>query len=688
MATIKRSLKRDNTRIVAYFLFWFFLVIIGSLLNACNVDWKLNSRWLGVLIVLVVGVLQGSVLELVAMATTTAVLGGHRRRTRYAPFDHLTLIMNYNLLAVSEDDVDETFETMFKAYMKNLSENFSIVLVSATNSIKLKQYELQVRDKYRLKIYKTLMDEGLAFANNEFKTIDKFHIQYVWLKYVDIPRNKFLNNYLDKICRRFSKDFMCVHRVSRVLKKCGQYQDLMLLSEGDNQAYSYTDQNLYGKMARPYGEELFYASKDVKNILGRCFDYTLVLDGDTGLSEGSVYELMSIAAAYPDRGIVQPAIKMDVKENDSLFMHLEDIRQQVNEPINNAITELLGQSGFFGKGLIQNKIYIENVIGNRHNVLERVPIDVLSHDTFEAACLRPLYASSVLLLEAPCLNYVTWDMRETRWNKGEILLSMYFWPFTVGTIMRYLQSKLNGIDHTLTKLRTQSHFDFVSAYVAHSALRNMFMKPLLLAYMVLHMFIQLHYPFLPICTIMFLILIYPKMAVYNGHNFKNILIEVIASTFQFTPEAFVGTWRVLMAIRGNLDPRTRWVPQRAAEEEFRKSNPFKSSFRHLWMFSLVATILSGVVTFLDQFATNRNYFMYTMIATLFLLPLFTAFTTMTPKRMKPFVQPKYFLTASYIFGNKINWYFFQAVQPVLNAIRKSILSHPKQQSFFYWETMP
>lgn len=65
-----------------------------------------------------------------------------------------------------------------------------------------------------------------------------------------------------------------------------------------------------------------------------------------------------------------------------------------------------------------------------------MPADVLSHDTFEAAVLRPLYAGDVHLLEAPCRNYVTWDIRERRWNRGELLLVMYFLPTLVGIPMR------------------------------------------------------------------------------------------------------------------------------------------------------------------------------------------------------------------------------------------------------------
>jgi hypothetical protein len=58
-------------------------------------------------------------------------------------------------------------------------------------------------------------------------------------------------------------------------------QDLMLLSEGDDEAFSYCDPEYYGRAARTEGEPLFYDSDDVKNIFGRKFDYTLVFTNNT-----------------------------------------------------------------------------------------------------------------------------------------------------------------------------------------------------------------------------------------------------------------------------------------------------------------------------------------------------------------------------------------------------------------------
>ncbi|KAK7498448.1 hypothetical protein BaRGS_00010402 [Batillaria attramentaria] len=603
-------------RVFLYFSLWVMLALTAVVLNVWNIDWTKTNIVQGVVVVIILGVLQGSVLEFPVQTITTLIIGGGRRHNARVEADNLTLVLNYNILALSKDDIDECLNTMYEAYMGNLSELISAVLVSATNDEELKKYELEVRDNYRALIYDELFREGLNFAAGDLSGVDPLRLQHVWSRYEHINKNVFAREYLDGICDEFAREFMVVHRVSRVLRKCGQYQDLMLLSEGDDEAYTYTDPEHYGKQARPYGQPLFHDSEDVENIFNRRFDYTLVLDGDTG-----------VAAANPERGIIQPAIKLHCADTDTMFMHLEAMRQAIYEPMTNALTAMLGQSSFFGKGLIKNRIYIDNVIGTRENLIERVPVDVLSHDTFEAALLRPLYCGSVFLLEAPSYNYVTWNIRERRWNRGEVLLSMYFWKNLLGKPMRWIQSKLQGDKFNATKLRTESKLDFTTSYVAHSALRQMFMKPLLLVYIIIHYNTYLLYRWASIIVVMFLVLVFPKFATCNRHNYKFVLLETVASFLQFTPEAMVGCVRIVRAIQANLVVNAKWVPQRAVEEEFKRSNPFWSSLVHLWGYSVFA-VIAGVLVVL--FAREAILGLV-MLITLALLPLYTGFTSLSPK---------------------------------------------------------
>ncbi|KAL4232068.1 hypothetical protein ACF0H5_009644 [Mactra antiquata] len=605
---------------------WLIVSMVMLALNSLNIDWNNTNPVAAVAILLVLGILQSSVIEIPLQTITTLLVGGKRRENKRANGSHLTIALNYNLLATCKEDIDECFETMFMAYIGNLSPNVSVVLVSATNDDSLKKYELEVRDKYRTLLREKLYREGMAFIKGEYDRVDEIHLENVWSLFKNIELEKFVNEHLNDICDKYVDNFMVVHRVSRVLKKCGQYQDLMLLSEGYRFAFSYCDPEYYGKSARKANEPLFHTSIDEKRIHGRKFDYTLVLDGDTGVPRGCALDLLQIAAAHPKRGIIQPSIKMHCVSDDPSFMHIESMKQAIYEPMTNAMTYMLGQSSFYGKGLIKNKLYIDNVIGSKDKLIERVPVDVLSHDTFEAALLKPLYAGSVHLLEAPCYNYITWSIRERRWNRGEILLAFYFWKNTVGRFMRWLQKKVQKTQFNPTKLRTESRLDFVTSYVAHSALRNMFMKPLLLLYICINIGVPLKFPYLSIGIIMFLIIVFPKIAVTNRSNIKYVVLETFLSILQYTPEAVVGCVRLWRAFLANVFLNAKWVPHRAIEEEFKSSNPFWSSIKHLWGYSLLGIVMTVIVfLFIEQ-----AMIMACLLITMILLPLYTGCTTLPP----------------------------------------------------------
>lgn len=107
--------------------------------------------------------------------------------------------------------------------------------------------------------------------------------------YEDVEKLVFRTKHLPDICDCISCEFMVVYRVGRVLCKCGQYHDLMLLSEGDDSAFTNCYKDHYGSYAKSYSKPLFQNSEDVNNIFGRKFYFTLILDNYTGVTEGSVH---------------------------------------------------------------------------------------------------------------------------------------------------------------------------------------------------------------------------------------------------------------------------------------------------------------------------------------------------------------------------------------------------------------
>ncbi|GAB6029761.1 hypothetical protein CHUAL_005476 [Chamberlinius hualienensis] len=265
-----------------------------------------------------------------------------------------------------------------------------------------------------------------------------------------------------------------------------------------------------------------------------------------------------------------------------------------------------------------------------------IPIDVLSHDTYEAVCLKPLFAGSVVLVEAPCRNYITWNIRETRWNTGDLILAVHFWPKTFGRVIRWLQNIIQSSNYTHVRVRTVPKFDLVTLYVATSAIRNITVKLFLFTYLLLRTIVKLHNPCWPDIHLTIFVLLFPKFAMYNGKNCKLIAIDVIMSFLQFSPDIFAGVLRVIVALKRILQKSPKWIPQRAVEEQFQKPNKFALYFRELWLIILCSVLLCSLtVTRTPVKSTWELSSDMVFIATALFLPFYCGITSL---RVKPFIE--------------------------------------------------
>ena len=175
---------KKSTRVTLYFTGWYIMIGIAIILNYLNVDWEITGHFKGWLLLVIVCGLEGSALEFAVMTITVLLyrnFGPKDKKALKREYNHnLTCIMNYNLLATSEEDVDETFQGMYDAYMTNLSPNVSAVLVSATNDPDLKEYEFKSRDNFRALIRDTLMQEGKDFVSGKFHEINPQRLAGFW----------------------------------------------------------------------------------------------------------------------------------------------------------------------------------------------------------------------------------------------------------------------------------------------------------------------------------------------------------------------------------------------------------------------------------------------------------------------------------------------------------------------------
>lgn len=116
----------------------------------------------------------------------------------------------------------------------------------------------------------------------------------------------------------------------------------MFFFEGDDLVFIYCDWEYYGSDVRFYFEFLFYNFEDVNNIFGRKFDYIFVFDGDMGVFDGCVYELLFIVVVNLEWGIIQLVIKLYCIDKDMIFMYIEFMWQVIYELMINVVMVLFG----------------------------------------------------------------------------------------------------------------------------------------------------------------------------------------------------------------------------------------------------------------------------------------------------------------------------------------------------------
>ena len=176
------------------------------------------------------------------------------------------------------------------------------------------------------------------------------------------------------------------------------------------------------------------------------------------------------------------------------------------------------------------------------------------------------------------------------------------------------------------KLRTETEFNESSSLIAHSALRQMILKPVLLVYCLGSVFtIQtfLYFPWVPLMVIMFGLLVFPKIAVWKS-GFWNLTVETLCAFFQYTPEPIMGTIRVFKSFHAHISGKSNWVPQFKVEKDFAEKPPFIASMYYQWKILLGSVILLGLVCIFEM----NSWPLLLFICTGALLPLFTTLTAL------------------------------------------------------------
>ena len=535
-----------------------------------------------------------------------------------------SFIINYNLKANDEEEIDECFDNMYQAFIGNMAINSIAVLISVTNDPILISYESSKLIDYRETLYNHLYRSGLNYINNIDDNIqdniddniqdniddniqDNIDDNSIWWSKLNISK-KLLKSKLHIICKKRSLDFILLRRNSKTLKKCGQYQDLICLSAGYSNCFTYEDSEIYGLNSR-VNKALFIEpscnKENYNRILRKNFKFTLVLDSDTRVPNGSVIKLIGTALANPEYTIIQPRI--DLYGSNTIFQKLQIYSQEHSNIITKYTCSYFDHCPFFGKGLIRNSEYLKYCIGTSINPVEYVPADALSHDTFESMALPVLYNPNIALEETPPTTYITWNIRELRWNIGELIVARHIYP---NLLCR--QKKIPQTKHIYT-------LSFAKAYFALSSFRIIIMRPILLLYIIFIAFIPMRFSYIPMIYMVTTIIILPILITFKIKSFPKIILLLVTSIIQMTPEPAIGTIRLFISFYKLFRNNLKWIPSRTVEYNIYKRGIFYYAMFYLSPFMIIAAIL---FPFLYKINIALTFFLVANI----ILPFYTIIT--------------------------------------------------------------
>jgi len=507
-------------------------------------------------------------------------------------------IINYNLKAYYHTDVDECFKNSFESFINNMTTKSVLVIISVTEDEKLQKYEDLLLETYRNEIFTELHNQGKKFLNNP--------IQNIWWNNTNITHNT-----LEEFCKERSYHFILLRRNNMTLKKCGQYQDLILLTKGYLEPYTYKDEQYYGKFIRPSEKTFTYTNPDdFYRLYNINFEYTMVLDIDSVLSKNTLYNIIAIAEANPRFTIYQPRIELHMIE--TYFQSFQKLWLQFSNPTYEATCAYLNHSAFFGKGLIHNQRYLDSCIGTPDNLIEYVPINALSHDTFEAMCCPTLYCPNIVIFETPPKSYLAWNIRELRWNMGELTVAQHIFP--------NLLFRPEKVKYT----RNNYYLSFNVFFFALSSFRVMITWPILLFFIGWNSLIPYNVFYIAYSYILITIIVIPTIITmrYSSINLKYALFYSISSFYNTLSEPIIGSLRLLLASYNIHKKNLIWIPSSKIDQLISNKGIFLSSLFYFGPFSIASSVIY-------YYINKNNYLLSMLLINLICLPIYNLFSSFT-----------------------------------------------------------
>jgi hypothetical protein len=326
--------------------------------------------------------------------------------------------------------------------------------------------------------------------------------------------------------------------------------------------------------------------------------YILVLDADNKITNLKL--LISIAEKNKNFSIFQPEIHLNGEQ--TFYQYIFSTLGNIITTSKEIFHEQIDHCSFYGKGLINVEDYVNKVINT-----DAIPVNCMSHDTFEAMILPCKYVKEVSITETYPSNHCSWSVRETRWNVGDLQVFSHHTPF-----------------HFFRK--EKFHFSFKKTFISLASFRIIIFRPLSFLFIILHCFVKfrevvyinLLWSFI-LSSILTSVILVVKNKNKKKYSTQRLLMCIISSILFYVPETISGTVRFVSSVKNSL-VNVKWIPSSLVEMRTKEQGYIRSSFNEFWL----SMILGSVITYEMGF---DNPFLLIISVSCILLPFLSAVTS-------------------------------------------------------------
>lgn len=358
--------------------------------------------------------------------------------------------------------------------------------------------------------------------------------------------------------QKYKEHFHYLYRRSTVLRKCGNYQDLIAFCGGSNDA-----DTLFNYDA---------STPNIRHLQSLNMQYTLVMDSDNVITKDSLRALVETAEREFEYCIFQPRIQL-INER-TFYQHIQATIHNLHIHSICGVFDAFRHAPFFGKGLIRNVPYFEKVIEPC-----KIPTFALSHDTIESALLPTYFVGHASLYESVPRSHVDWSIREERWNAGDIIACVY------------LLHPRRALENRFQRL-----------FFATAATRVLVCRPILLAFLLLGLerdsagtLAALVFCFTTV-LLTTLVALLATNAQHKLYTSRRVIAAFACAQIFHATEPITGSMRLLRSLwrAGSVitnTPTTHWIPSSLIEERIREMGDFKSALNEFWLSSVLALVV-------------------------------------------------------------------------------------------------